>query len=305
MAGIWDHTYLKNSEIPQAQRFSLGEGFTPIIKLNYNRQEVVVKNEYANPNSSFKDRCLAYQISYHYYTGARRFVISSSGNAAISAAAFAVKAGVDLTAFVSPKINTEKLSKLKKIAGRNIEIKQSLRAKSDAMQFAREKSAVNLRASQDESAIVGYKSIAYELVEQFPQIDAIFIPCSSGTSTAGISQGFTELQKKVAVNICQTARVCPIASEIVADTVLAPDSLADAITDHVALRKAQIIKIIKQTQGSAYVISDADLLEAKSKLSGTLAANFTYNSLLAFAAFEQSLRQQRNYQHPVILASGL
>ena len=199
MKGIWSYKNLQN--IDSSFQLTLNEGCTPIRKIKLEDLEVVIKDENSNPSGSFKDRSLAYQLSYHMEKGVRNFVISSSGNAGISAAAYAGLAGVKLDIFVSDNINPAKLEKLDVLKNDKIVIHSGPKPKSDAMKFATVTGAYNLRGSKDDTAIIGFKTIAYELIEQYPEIDAIFLPCSSGTSALGIYQGFVENGKNVKIYI--------------------------------------------------------------------------------------------------------
>ena len=306
MAGIWELEYLKKSGIPENFRFSLGEGDTPLVKMLFLDTQIGVKNEYDNPNASFKDRSLAYQIAYHVNKGSKRFAISSSGNAAISAAAYCTKARVELDIYVSGKINPAKLEKIENYLNNKIRLHQSNRPKSDAIKFAKQTGAYDLRGSVDDAALVGYRSLAYELVQQLPEIDALFIPCSSGTSTLGIAEGFTQLKKNVRVYICQTEKINVIAHELDSEFKPSALSLADAIVDRVARRKEQVLELIANSKGGAFVISDALLKETKALLQNTVAAGFSYNSLLGFAALlkAQKAKIKLPFSYPVVLASG-
>ena len=68
-----------------------------------------LKREDQNPTGSAKDRALIAQIQNLIEKKITNAVISSTGNAAISAAYFCQKQGINLTIFVSPKINLKKL----------------------------------------------------------------------------------------------------------------------------------------------------------------------------------------------------
>ena len=305
MNGIWSYKSL--AKVPKDFRLSLSEGNTPIKQLTVAEQLVMVKDENSNPNGSFKDRSLAYQISNYIAQGKTKFVISSSGNAAISAAAYVGLAGGSLTVFVSDQINPLKLAKLNELVDDKIELIQSKKAKSDAVLFAKENDCINLRGSQDQTAIDGFKTIAYEIIEQFPEIDSIFLPCSSGTSAIGIHKGFKEHKKNVRIFICQTTKICPMASIFDKDYVKSEKSFADAITDRVALRKDEVVQIVKLSGGSGIVVNDAYLYQAKT-LAESQNLYYSYNSLLALAGFmkfKASANSNNQVFNPLVLASGL
>lgn len=305
MSGIWENKLLgKYNELPE-KKFSLGEGNTPLINLKFDEKRILIKDENANPTGSFKDRCLAFQISHYYSLGRKEFVISSSGNAAVSAGNF-VKNIPDTTIdiFISKKINPKKLEKLMNLNDKRIKLHQSDKAKSDAILFSKENDFINLRASNDETALIGYKTIAYELASEAKHCDGIFIPVSSGTAALGIAMGFEDMGIDVPVFLCQTTKINSIAREFDEEFSQTKTSLADAIVDRVALRKDILENLIKFTKGDAYVISDELLLIAKKKVKEA-GKEYSYNSILGFAGYLKALKQGRQITHPIILASGL
>ena len=81
---------------------SLGEGNTPLIKLNNITPnkfvEIYVKYEGLNPTGSFKDRGMTMAVTKAVEEGAKAIICASTGNTSASAAAYAARAGI--TAFV-------------------------------------------------------------------------------------------------------------------------------------------------------------------------------------------------------------
>ena len=302
-SGIWVNKQYHNVDV--SQRISLGEGNTPISSINFYKidQPVILKFEDKNPNESFKDRSLAYQLSVHTASGRSKYVISSSGNAAISAAAYSKLLGVELDIFVASKVNKDKLKKIRQYESDKIKIHQGSRPKSEAMKFAVKNNAFNLRGSKDPEAVIGFKSIAYELAEQAPNTDAIFIPCSSGTSTVGIYEGFKEMNMNVAIHVCQTARINPIAKEFDKNFNPSSASLADAISDRVAHRKKQVVELIKETNGYGWVIDDSEILKARDALPLT-GMDISANSLLSVAGMLKAREHNIEYIKPTLLISG-
>lgn len=304
MSKFWD--YFDDIKIPN--QLEIGQGNTPLTLQDVDGVEVGIKNEYSNPNQSFKDRGLAYQISKHVQEGKTRYALSSSGNAAISAASLAKKYSLELELFLSRTIIPKKLEEITNISNlsKNIHVNISDKPRSDLIKYVNSNPEVtNLRGSTDPYATSGYKTIAYEIVEQLPQIDAIFIPCSSGTSTLGIAEGFKEMNKNVAIHICQTSKIHPIAKMFDINYSATESSLGDAITDKVAHRKKSIVDIVKQTQGFGWVISDEELLLAKRMADEWDFKFLTYNSLLSLAGLLKSKRTNYIYNYPVLLFSGL
>ncbi len=91
---------------PHADRISLGEGGTPLVRSRIigprlGLSHLYFKNEAANPTWSFKDRYVAVTINLARAFGYRRAVVSSTGNLGVSAAAYCAAAGIDCL-FLAP-----------------------------------------------------------------------------------------------------------------------------------------------------------------------------------------------------------
>lgn len=304
--GIWRFEQLNDFT---GSKISLGEGDTSLEKTSLENTDVFIKHEEENPNNSFKDRSLVYQLSYYLGQGKKNFAISSSGNAAISAASVITKSDARLHIFVSDKLAELKLHKLKNFESERIIIKQSPKPSSDCIKFcnagANSDEIINLRGSKDELAVKGFKSIAYELTEQLPNIDAIFIPCSSGTSTVGIAQGFKEMRKQVKIQIVQTSEMNQIARDFHRDLPAEERSLATAITDRIASRKSQVQKIVRESAGFAWIASNSDLEQADQLIYNLSGNHYSYNSLLSVAGYLQARQSGMKFKAPVLLFSGI
>src|SRR3990167_3121439 len=115
---------------------TLNEGDTAFKKID----GILFKCEFENPTGSVKDRGMAYQISALASQGTKKAVISSSGNAAISAAYYCQSANINLTVFVSSHINAKKLAILEKLDCRIIQTKKPV---SGAFRYAKENKTFN------------------------------------------------------------------------------------------------------------------------------------------------------------------
>jgi threonine synthase len=80
---------------------SLGEGFTPLVRLVNLGAELGLSNLYAkvegaNPTGSFKDRGMVVAVSKALEAGARGVICASTGNTSASAAAYGAAAGLEV-----------------------------------------------------------------------------------------------------------------------------------------------------------------------------------------------------------------
>ncbi len=321
---IWHYKSLSD-QVEEKYRLTQDEGNTPIEQILLKHPDlpkemiVRIKREDQNPNGSFKDRSLAFQISKYFQKGEKTLVISSSANSAISAVAYAKMAGINIHVFVAEKIREEKMKRLELVskvgdvnaddsAEARAQIHKSLKPKSEAVKFANDNKLVNLRGSMDDTAVEGFKTLGYEIAKVADIVDAIFIPVSSGTSTVGIYKGLVEMlpleMKMPQIHIVQTTKVHPIAKVFDKNFGKTDKSLADAIVDRVAHRKEEILEIVRKTNGSGWVISNDEILETKEALE---AENIYVSdtAALSVAGIIKAKRNQFQFSSPLAIISGL
>lgn len=261
---------------------------TPLIKID----NLYFKREDQNPTGSAKDRALPFQIENLIKNGYKSAVISSTGNAAISASFYCEKAGIPLTIFVSPKINPHKLSLIK---GNIITSKKAI---SDAIKFSKANNSYLLRQSTDPSAQIGYGEIARELLTQLPQVSSIFVPAGSGTTLLGISKILPNNIKIFTVQPASNPTICSVF-----DTTYTPET--ETITDALSVKylplKNEIINAIKSHGGSGIIVNNSEAINCLEYLKQF---NVSPESALALAGFYQAQKKFEVGNYPVILLTG-
>jgi threonine synthase len=80
---------------------TLGEGFTPLVRLGRIGERIGLSNLYAkvegqNPTGSFKDRGMVVAVAKALEEGARAIICASTGNTSASAAAYGAHAGLEV-----------------------------------------------------------------------------------------------------------------------------------------------------------------------------------------------------------------
>ena len=251
---------------------------TPLDKFG----EVYLKREDKNITGSAKDRAIPLQVENLIKLGFTKAAISSSGNAAISAGYYCSQNHIHLTAFLSPKTSK---SKLKLISANFIAITDT--PISDAFKFSKN-NAYFLRQSTDSIAMIGYQSIATELLVQCPQISSIFIPVGSGTTLLGISK---ILPSSVKIFAVQPASHCPIASHF--DNNFIPESQTK--TDALSVKFLPLKNEVISACYSGIVVQDDDI---SNEINASAEAN------LAFAGYQKAKITHDVGNFPVILVTG-
>lgn len=180
--------------MPASRRLSLGEGATPLVDLpalaaDLGFDRLRVKREDLSPTGSHKARGTAFQLSALLAGGQLEpggwAVISSSGNAAVAAAAYAATANVRLLACVAPGTAPAKLTALRALGAFVLE---SAGALGLAEAIATERLWPNLRPSRDPLAPIGYQTLGWELAHAARGAQALFIFVSSGATFVGLGR---------------------------------------------------------------------------------------------------------------------
>ena len=267
---------------------------TPLIKI----ENFYLKREDQNITGSAKDRAIPVQITYLKNQGFDSAVISSTGNAAISAAYFCHQNNINLTIFLSTTVSPQKLNLLKQY---NHEIILSPQPISDAIKFSKTNHVYLLRQSTDPSALDGYSQITDELLDQIPQITSIFIPIGSGTTLLGISQ---KLSKTVKIFGAQSS-ANPTISKLF-DSQFTPENrlITDALSVKFLPQKDKIINTIKSSQGTCFTIQNEAIVYTSSYLESQKIIT-SLEGALSLAAYQKAIKNQIEVgEYPVILLTG-
>ncbi len=268
--------------------------------------DVYLKREDQHKYGSHKGRSIPLMIKkYFKEDNITKFVISSSGNAAI-AAVYAVQAHnrnnpikIKLTIFIGQNINPDKLKILLTIINDpNIKLEQVEKPKQRAFQMDKNSEAKLLRQSTDDKALEGYLELAEELIK-IPNLSAVFIPTSSGTTAEGLGNAFLNFKKNIQIHIVQTTSCHPMIEMIEKTETIKEKSLADAIVDKIAYRKENVAKIIEQTNGHAWIASNQEIKEVIELIKNTCQTKISNNSALSVVGLKQALEKKWKFSGPV------
>ncbi|MFZ0995749.1 MAG: pyridoxal-phosphate dependent enzyme [Candidatus Dormiibacterota bacterium] len=197
--GQWIHAGLFGPSVPVASRLTLGEGGTSLepaeaLGAILGVPSLQLKREDLSPTGSHKARYLGYLCSTMLASGINQAVISSSGNAAIAAAAYASLGGIRVLSLVSPRTPRVKLERLRGYPQLTVLSNRPVALLHHAV---RAWGLADLRGSINPLAPNAYRGIASELLAQ-GEIAGVFLFSSSGAAALGISQGFAELLEPAA-----------------------------------------------------------------------------------------------------------
>lgn|GEM_PF-1702611 len=270
--GIWAYAHLFDdggapAALAAESGWTLGEGNTPAqdwpsMADELGLDRLILKREDRNPGASHKDRGLLYQVAAHRSAGpVRGFVLSSSGNAAVAAAAACEASGDRLLAFVSPDTAPSKYARL-------LDSGAQVVVSSKPINYARYAGRVfgldDLRGSQDPVAAIGYRSIAGELAPLEP--DAVLTFSSSGTSMRGILEGFGALGRSVACTSVQAGLCLGIARALQPELPDEPDNPAGRLGIRNPPDAAELAQALTASGGGAVTVGAAAVFAMAERL---------------------------------------
>ena len=252
----------------------------------YKIDNIYFKREDENITGSAKDRVIPEIINYIAKKKLKEAVISSTGNAAISAQYFCSKKNIKLTVFVGKKIEKNKLKLIKNpiISDKPI---------SDAFKYAKSNNSYLIRLSTNNLSS-NYKKIAQEVLRQIPNITDIFIPCGSGATALNIKKS---LPSKINLFIVQPASHCPLASSY--DPSYIPET--KTITTALGVKYLPLKKEILQTIKKGIVVQNNEVIKAKKFLEKNNIQT-SPEGALALAGYFKNKKKTKSY--PVILLTG-
>jgi threonine synthase len=182
------------------QLISLGEGNTPLIKLNNVPKvigkdvEIYVKYEGLNPTGSFKDRGMTMAVTKAVEEGSKAIICASTGNTSAAAAAYAARAGI--AAFVlipDGKIALGKLAQAMMHGATVIQIKGNFDEGMQLVKDVAEHAPVTIVNSINPYRLEGQKTAAFEIVEELSCApDFHCLPVGNAGNITAHWMGYTE-----------------------------------------------------------------------------------------------------------------
>lgn len=254
--------------------------------------ELCFKREDLHPYGSHKGRSIPTMIDHYAAKGDRRFAITGSGNAALAAALHVQKlnekaAGpIELEIYTGNHIAARKLGKIKALVDDHIRIFAKERPL-QALTQAIEDGYRSLRQSTDDEALSGYGSLAEELAAA-KGIGAVFIGTSSGTTAQALAAHFSKRKLPIQVHIVQTSSCHVMADAFDSFDVPNERSIADAIVDQTAMRKAKLIPLIERTGGRGWCATNEDIESALELTKKHAGLDISTNSALSVVGAMQA-----------------
>ncbi|TPN37867.1 pyridoxal-phosphate dependent enzyme [Mesorhizobium sp. B2-3-3] len=185
---------------------SLGEGDTPLVPMAALAEELGVralhlKNEGANPTGSHKDRMSRLVVQRALQIGAPTVAAASSGNAGVSLAAYAARAGLNCVIVTTPEMNPNwrraiDMHGATLLAATTAERRwQVLADRVGAGEWYPATNFIVPAVGSNPFGVDGYRSFALELCLQLAGCTDIVVPTSRADLLWGIARGYRDLER--------------------------------------------------------------------------------------------------------------
>jgi len=263
---------------------SFHEGFTPLVRSlrlasELSIKDILFKNESQNPTWSFKDRGTVTGIQQAINLGYRRIGTVSTGNMAVSVAAYGAGVGLETFVLVSTSLPPEKLNPIAIYSPILIRVDGDFsRLYFDSLEIGKQNDIYFIN-SDVPFRVEGSKTIAFEICEQmnFEVADYVVVPTSSGGNIRGILKGFEEFRlcgliNKVPKMICAQASACsPIYDAYsshagVISRVENPHTIAHAVENPYPPSGNEVLRRMKENGGTLVAVTDEEILRAQKRL---------------------------------------
>lgn len=195
---------------------SLGEGNTPLIKLNHITKElgkdvdIYVKYEGLNPTGSFKDRGMTMAVTKAVEEGSKAIICASTGNTSAAAAAYAARAGI--AAFVlipDGKIAQGKLAQAMMHGATVIQIKGNFDEGMRLVKEVAQHAPVTIVNSINPYRLQGQKTAAFEIVEELGRApDYHCLPVGNAGNITAHWIGYSEYASEDGGHVTEACAYC-------------------------------------------------------------------------------------------------
>ena len=288
-------------------RVSLGEGWTPLVRRDWQGAPVLFKLESQMPTGSFKDRGTAVMINHLIEAGVGPIHEDSSGNAGSSIATYAAAAGIPCRIYVPAAAPR---AKLVQIAASGAEVRAIPGTRQSVTEAALAAAGESFYASHNWHPyfIEGTKTLAFELWEQlgFRMPDNILVPTGYGSNILGLDRGFDELERRGEIGkagqiggrprlfAVQAANCAALAAAWAADAdgfvpFQAQPTIADGIATIRPVRTAEVLRALRRSKGGVAAVAEEEIAPALAAL-GRLGLFVEPTAATAGAALTQLLR---------------
>ncbi|MDI9370865.1 MAG: pyridoxal-phosphate dependent enzyme [Synergistaceae bacterium] len=280
--GIW--RYAASLPPSDGSRVSLGEGGTPLVRIDWSGGPVWFKLDFLCPTGSYKDRGMACMISRLKELGVSRVIEDSSGNAGASMASYCAAAGIKCSVFVPEYTSGGKCVQILSAGAELVKVPGSREETTRAAERAADEAEGGVfYASHNWSPYFahGVKTFAFEVWEQlgYAAPDSVLLPVGQGSLALGCSLAFDELL--AAGEIDRVPRIYAVQAENCSPLARAfhegvdaargyrkKETIAEGISSASPVRIERVLEAVRESGGSVVTCSEGEIWQGFRKLSG-------------------------------------
>src|SRR6266852_4446291 len=272
--------------LPNDPPVSLGEGMTALVDAQrlgatMKLQRLYIKDEGLNPTGSFKARGMTAAVSRAKQLGAKALAAPTAGNAGGALAAYAAAAGIPAVIVMPADTPSANVMECQAFGAKVVKLNGLI---SDCGKYVAEhkdrEGWYDVSTLKEPYRVEGKKTMGYELWEQFggKLPDVIFYPTGGGVGLIGMCKAFDEMQEMGWIG-AERPRMVAVQAEGCAPIVKAWEAHRDsaeffqnAATMASGLRvpgplgDLLILRMLRQTKGTALAVSDEEMLQAGREL---------------------------------------
>lgn len=277
---------------------SLGEGLTPLLRCQRRREfapfeHLYIKDESFNPTGSFKARGMSAAITRAVELGVQAVALPSAGNAAGAAASYAAQAGLECHVFMP--VDTPPANILESVVGgAHVSLVRGLISDCGKLvkRGCKEFGWFDLSTLKEPFRLDGKKTMGYELALDLaaelnitsgplPLPDVIFYPTGGGTGLIGMWKAFDEMEtlgwigpQRPRMVVVQAEHCAPIVKAFQEGAEFAEmfpnaSTIASGLRVPAAVGDFLMLRVLRESQGTAVTVTDADLMAGVDELART------------------------------------
>ncbi len=272
--------------LPDDPPVTLGEGMTalvPVLRLGsaVGVDRLYVKDEGLNPTGSFKARGMTAAVTRAKQLGAKALAAPTAGNAGGALAAYAAAAGLPSVIVMPADTPSANIMECQAFGAKVIKLNGLI---SDCGKYVAEhkdrEGWYDVSTLKEPYRVEGKKTMGYELWEQFggklPEV--ILYPTGGGVGLIGMCKAFDEMQEMGWIGAGRP-RMVAVQAEGCAPIVKAWEAhresseffrnaatLASGLRVPGPLGDFLILRMLRQTKGTALTVTDEEMLQAGKEL---------------------------------------
>ena len=205
---------------------------TPLVRLNSREApaEIYLKLENLQPIGSFKIRGATNAMGHLTpETLSRGVLTASAGNMAQGVAWRARELGIPCTVVAPETAPDTKVKAIERLGGRVIKVPFEEWWRAFETRTFPGVDATFIHAFDDLNVMAGNGTIALEIVENCPEVDAVVIPWGGGGLTCGIAAAMRALNSKCRIFAAEVATAAPLVASLAAGSPVAVDYQASFV----------------------------------------------------------------------------